>query len=164
MLHIALDMAPEHPQYSLWRERFYDRYARELPNGAQWMPGMEELVDALDVRGLAWGIVTNKASRFANPICEELGIAKRAACVVCGDTTPYTKPHPAPLRHASAICDVPVADCIYIGDDKRDIEAARAAGMRAIAARYGFLAPGDDPQSWNADAVIGHPAELIAIL
>lgn len=161
MLRIALDMVPEHPEYETWRERFYDRYERELQGGAKWMPGMPEFVHALGQRGMAWGIVTNKASRFALPICTELDIARGASCIVCGDTTPFTKPHPAPLLHAAAVLGVAPSACAYVGDDRRDIDAARAAGMLSIAAAYGFVAPGDDPQTWGADAVVHAPDALI---
>jgi phosphoglycolate phosphatase len=164
MLRIALSMSTEHPGYATWRERFYDCYARELSGGAHWMPGMPELAAAIEARGIVWGIVTNKASRFALPICAELGIESRAACIVCGDTTPHTKPHPAPLLHAVATCGVNAEECLYVGDDRRDIDAARAARMGAVAARYGFIAPGDNPDDWDADGIIGHPAELLVHL
>ncbi|MBL8519736.1 MAG: HAD-IA family hydrolase [Betaproteobacteria bacterium] len=161
MLQLALSMAPTHPDYALWREKFYDFYESHLPGGAHWMPGVEPLVGHLEACGIAWGIVTNKASRFALPICEELGIARRAACIVCGDTTPHTKPHPGPLHHAAASLGVASTACAYVGDDRRDVTAARAAGMHAIAARYGFVAPGDDPATWGADAIIDYPADLM---
>lgn len=162
MLDLALSITPEHPEYTVWRDRFHDEYARALAGSAQWIPGMRELVDALEAQGIAWGIVTNKASRFAHPICEELGISARASCVVCGDTTPHTKPHPAPLLFAASQCGVSPEVCAYAGDDRRDITAARAACMVAVAARYGFLANDDDPDHWGADLIIDHPLSLAA--
>ncbi len=161
MLDLALSMTADDPDYSTWREHFYAQYASNLASGAHWMPGMAGLVEALDARGVAWGIVTNKASRFAHPICAELGIARRAACLVCGDSTPHTKPHPAPLLHAAALCGMPPSACAYVGDDRRDIVAARSAGMTPIAARYGFLAPDDLPEHWGADLIIDTPTALI---
>ena len=121
---------------------------------------MAELIAQLGTRRIAWGIVTNKATRFTTPLLEELAVAP--ACVVCGDSTPHLKPHPAPLLLAAERLELAPADCVYVGDDLRDIQAARAAGMRCVAVEYGYHGtetPG--PAAWNADAVISHPRELL---
>mgnify|MGYP006198855121 CR=1 FL=1 len=114
-------------------------------------------------RGLKWGVVTNKAERYAKPLIELLALARRCACVVGGDTTPHLKPHPAPLFAASELLGIDPAAAIYIGDDRRDIEAGRAAGMKTLAVRYGYL-NGGVPETWGADAVVDCPQDVIAHL
>jgi len=122
---------------------------------------MAELLERLAARGIAWGIVTNKATRFTEQIVAALRLAPD--CVVCGDTTPYTKPHPAPLLHAAQALSLAPSRCWYVGDDLRDVQAARAAGMRAIAVEYGYHGTENGgPQSWEADAGIAHPLDLLA--
>ena len=117
-------------------------------------------IEQLVARRIAWGIVTNKATRFTSPLVRELAVTP--ACVVCGDSTPHLKPHPAPLLLAAKELDLPPADCVYVGDDLRDIQAARAAGMRCVAVEYGYHgADNPGPQTWNADAIISHPRELL---
>ena len=160
LLRIGFDMSPEHPQYIAMRDEFLDLYARALCVHTRLFAGMAELLAELVARDIAWGIVTNKSSRFTTRLVEELRVSP--ACVICGDTTPHLKPHPAPLLAAAEQLNLPPADCIYVGDDLRDIQAARAAGMRCVAVQYGYHGtdnPG--PASWNADAIISHPAELL---
>jgi len=160
LLRIAFDMTPEHPQYLAMRDEFLDLYAQALCVHTRLFPGIAELLSALATREIAWGIVTNKSSRFAPRLVQALGVSP--ACVVCGDSTPHLKPHPAPLLAAASELRLSPAHCVYVGDDLRDIQAARAAGMRCIAVQYGYHGtdnPG--PASWNADAIIFHPAELL---
>ncbi len=118
---------------------------------------MDELLRVLEARRIPWGIVTNKSTRFTLDIVRALGLDGRVACVVCGDTTPHLKPHPASLLHAASTLALEPARCAYLGDDLRDIQAARSAGMRAIAVEWGY---GGDVHTWNADAVIAHPEHL----
>src|SRR5204862_1664099 len=121
---------------------------------------MSALIDQLVARHIAWGIVTNKATRLTNRLVQELGVAP--ACVVCGDSTPHLKPHPAPLLLAAQQLELPAAECLYVGDDLRDIQAARAAGMRCVAVEYGYHgADGPGPAAWHADAVIANPEDLL---
>jgi len=163
LLRAAFDMTPEHPEYDTMREAFLRNYAERLCAQTELFPGMAELLGQLATRGIAWGIVTNKATRFTEKIVAALQLAP--GCVVCGDTTPHTKPHPAPLLHAAQALSLAPASCWYVGDDLRDVQAARAAGMRAIAVAYGYHGvENGGPQDWNADAVITHPLELIAHL
>ena len=160
LLRIGFGMTPDHPDYIAMRDEFLDRYARALCIHTRLFPGMAELLAELEARTIAWGIVTNKATRFTARLVQELRVAP--ACVVCGDSTPHLKPHPAPLLLAAEQLELAPAQCMYVGDDLRDIQAARAAGMRCIAVEYGYHGtetPG--PTSWNADAVISHPSELL---
>jgi len=160
LLRIGFDMTPEHPQYLPMRDEFLDLYAKALCVHTRLFLGMAELLAQLAARAIAWGIVTNKSSRFTTRLVQELGVSP--ACVICGDSTPHLKPHPAPLLAAAETLRLAPADCIYVGDDLRDIQAARAAGMRCVAVQYGYHgtdSPG--PATWNADAIISHPAELL---
>jgi phosphoglycolate phosphatase len=160
LLRIGFDMSPEHPQYIAMRDEFLDLYGQALCVHTRLFPGMAELLAELVTRAIAWGIVTNKSSRFTTRLVEELAVSP--ACVICGDSTPHLKPHPAPLLAAAERLQLAPADCIYVGDDLRDIQAARAAGMRCVAVQWGYHGtetPG--PATWNADALISHPAELL---
>jgi N-acetyl-D-muramate 6-phosphate phosphatase len=160
LLRIGFDMSADDPRYPAMRDEFLDAYSKALCVHTRLFPGMAKLLLQLESRAIAWGIVTNKATRFTTALVRELGIAP--ACVVCGDSTPHLKPHPAPLLAAAEKLALPPGDCIYVGDDLRDIQAARAAGMRCVAVEYGYHgADNPGPATWNADAIISHPAELL---
>jgi phosphoglycolate phosphatase len=154
----------EHPDYPPLKERFLDLYEKNLSVNTTLFDGVSSMLDALDSRNIRWGIVTNKAKRFTGAVVAGVGLAARSACTVSGDTTPHAKPHPEPLLHAAAQIGIAPATCIYVGDDLRDIQAARAAGMGALAAAYGYLGVDGDPHDWNADAVITHPGEVLNFL
>lgn len=158
LLLAGFDMKPEHPDYAAMRETFLAYYGEAPCERTRLFPGMDALLHALEARGLPWGVVTNKSTRFTYEIVRSLGLDQRVSCVVCGDTTPHLKPHPASLLRASETLAIAPAHCVYLGDDLRDIQAARAAGMRAIAVEWGY---GGDVHEWNADAVIAHPGHLI---
>jgi phosphoglycolate phosphatase len=161
LLRIGFDLTPEDPQYKALREEFLDLYAENVCVETRLFPGTAELIEGLERRRLRWGIVTNKSSRFTGRLVPLLGI--RPDCVVCGDSTPHLKPHPASLLLAATQLNLPPADCVYVGDDLRDMQAARAAGMRCVAVEYGYhgAAGGPAPTTWNADAVIAQPPELL---
>ena len=161
MLQAALRILPEHPEFTSMRDEFLRHYAASICVDTRLFPGMELLLGEIEKRGLRWGIVTNKAERFTNEIVAALGLARRAACVVSGDTTPHLKPHPASLLHAAKELSLEPSACVYLGDDLRDIQAARAAGMRSFAVGWGY---GADSRVWQADAVIDQPSDLIAFL
>jgi 2-phosphoglycolate phosphatase len=163
LLGVGFDVLPGHAEYASMREEFLQIYARNLCRETGLFPGISQLIDVLQERQLRWGIVTNKAERFARPLLELLGVGRRAACIVGGDTTPHLKPHPAPLLAACTTISLAPSECVYVGDDKRDVEAGRAAGMKTVAVRYGYL-NGGNPDNWGADAVIGAPEELLAHL
>ena len=152
---------PDHPEYTALRESFLRHYAGEICVDTKLFPGMDFLLESIETRGLRWGIVTNKSTQLTRKIVVALGLESRAACVVCGDTTPHLKPHPASLLHAAKELALEPAACVYLGDDLRDIQAARSAGMRSIAVEWGY---GANLRSWQADAVIGKPPDLVAFL
>jgi phosphoglycolate phosphatase len=158
LIGAGLSVQPEHPEYKALRDAFLRHYAEEICVDTRLFPGIAELLGALEARGLHWGIVTNKSTNLTWAILKALGLDQRAACVVCGDTTPHLKPHPASLLHAAGELGLRPGHCVYLGDDLRDIQAARSAGMRPVAVEWGY---GQGLHSWNADAVIERPLDLI---
>ena len=164
LLHAGFGMRPEDPAYLQMRDEFLDIYEKNLSRGTTLFPGVAALLDELDARGMAWGIVTNKAQRFTFPLLRALALMDRAGCVICGDTTPFAKPHPAPLIEALSRLGTTPDLCMYVGDDERDVQAGRAAGMRVIVARYGYLGNGTPPEQWGADGFVDSAAELGPLL
>ena len=158
LLGAGLGVLPDHPGYKQLREAFLEHYENEICVDTRLFPGMLELLGALEARRLRWGIVTNKSTHLTRLIVRELGLDARVACMVCGDTTPHLKPHPASLLHAAEELALAPRECIYLGDDLRDMQAARSAGMRCAAAEWGY---GAGLQSWNADAILARPMDLI---
>ena len=164
ILGVAFGVSPEHSEYETLREEFYCRYEACLTEQTRAFSGVAELLEALLLRGLSWGVVTNKAQRFSLPLTRAMPLFASAATIVSGDTTPHTKPHPAPLLEAARRLNLPPTDCIYVGDDARDILAGHAAGMLTVAARYGYLGPGADVARWGADAEVNSPLEVLKLL
>ncbi|MBL0920399.1 MAG: HAD-IA family hydrolase [Hydrogenophaga sp.] len=164
MLRVAFGLTPEHADYSAFREEFLNAYEACMLVRTHPFDGVAMVLEALGHHRLGWGVVTNKAQRFALPIARSMPLLAAAHAIVCGDTTPHAKPHPAPLFEAARRLGVAPADCIYVGDDQRDIQAGQAAGMRTVAARYGYLGPGAVVDAWTADAVIDSPIELLKLL
>jgi phosphoglycolate phosphatase len=164
MLRVAFGMAPDHPDYEPLREAFFVAYEARLLERTRPFDGVEALLQRMDGHGLGWGVVTNKAQRFALPITRRLALFDRAGAIVCGDTTPHAKPHPEPLFEAARRLGLAPGQCIYVGDDERDIQAGRAAGMLTVAARYGYLGPQASVDAWGADAFIDSPIEVLNLL
>ena len=163
LVHAGFGVKPGDADYASLREAFLEAYRENTCVHTQLFPGIAELLAELARRALPWGIVTNKATRFTDRIVATLGLSP--ACVVCGDTTEHLKPHPAPMRHAADQLKLAPGECMYLGDDLRDIQAARAVGMSAIAVGWGYHHPENGgPGSWQADAVIARPQDLIALL
>ena len=135
-------------------------YENNIARFSQFFDGMTEVLEFIESQNLSWGIVTNKRERFTFPLVEALNLQHRAACVICGDTTPNPKPHPAPLFAACEKIGVSVEECVYIGDAAHDILAGKNAGMLTLAATYGYLQADDNPKLWGANALIDSPKEL----
>jgi 2-phosphoglycolate phosphatase len=160
LVHAAFGVKPDDPEYAALRETFLEYYAERICAETRLFPGIAELIAELRRRGVAWGIVTNKATRFTERIVAELRLDPD--CVSCGDSTPHLKPHPAPLLHAAEQIQVSPQNCFYLGDDLRDMKAAQAAGMRPIAVEWGYHHPDSGgPGTWQAAAILRHPLELI---
>jgi 2-phosphoglycolate phosphatase len=163
LLGVGFGIGPDHADYLAMRDEFLRIYENNLCCDTVLFPGMAELINRLELRKINWGIVTNKAERFAIPLMQQLGYATRAACIIGGDTTGHMKPHPAPLLAAATAIDIAPQSCIYVGDDERDIQAGRAAGMRTVAVRFGYL-NGSSPDLWGADVIVSTPAEIENII
>ena len=142
---------------------FLARYAEALAVESEPFTGVPALLEALDARGVRWGIVTNKPEALAAGVVAGMGWVARCAVLVGGDTLPLRKPDPAPLHLACERLGIDPARCLYVGDDERDVQAARAAGMPSAAALWGYRLPGEDPLQWGADHAAAVPADLHAI-
>lgn len=164
MLRVAFNMTSDHQDYEAFREEFLRRYEACMLEQTQPFPEVPALVQSFRSRHFPWAIVTNKAERFALPLVAALPALSSAATVVGGDTTPHAKPHPAPLIEAARRLGIAADCCIYVGDDARDIQAGKAAGMLTVAALYGYLGPKADVEAWRADAVVTNPLELLNLL
>lgn len=163
LVHAAFGVKPEDSEYAALREAFLEFYRERTCVETRLFPGIPELLRELAARSIPWGLVTNKAARFTDRIVATLRV--KPHCVVSGDSTPHLKPHPAPLLLAAEQLRVAAANCLYLGDDLRDMNAARAAGMRPIAVDWGYHHPEQGgPGTWNADAIIAHPKDLISHL
>ena len=138
-----------------------DSYQNNIADSSQLFVGMAEVLQAIEAKGLKWGVVTNKRERFTNPLLAALQLDNRAACAVSGDTTPFSKPHPEPMFEACRRAEVSPENCVYIGDAVHDITAGKQADMKALVALYGYLKSDDQPEHWGADALISHPTQLM---
>ena len=161
MVGVAFGVAPGQPQFESLRDAFLAHYEAGLLQRTHPFEGVDEMLSALQAAGIPWGIVTNKATRFTLPIVAGLNLAQRAAVVVCGDTTPHSKPHPEPLWHAARAMGLAPEGVVYVGDDLRDAQAARAAGMAMVAATWGYLGQGEPVHSWGADVLMDSPSQLL---
>ena len=164
MVGRAFDVGPEHETFAALREEFLQIYEARMTRETCFFPHMQLVLDALQARAMPWGIVTNKAARFSEPLVRALSLMPPAATLVCGDTTPYAKPHPAPLLEAARRIGVPAASCVYVGDDLRDVQAGRAAGMMTVAVGWGYLGEGEPIESWGADYLAPTPSDLLKLL
>lgn len=137
-----------------------DYYEHHIADHSVFFAGIEDTLNMIETQGLKWGVVTNKRERFTNPLMAALNLTGRASCIVSGDTTAFAKPHPEPMLAACSQAGVKPEQCVYIGDASHDIAAGQNANMKTLAARYGYLKPGDRPETWGADAVIESPAQI----
>ena len=164
LIGVGLGIDPAHADYAALREEFLRRYEQAMCVNTRLFDGMDQVLSKLELGNRQWGVVSNKFERYVRRVLSELGLLARSAITVGGDTTPHSKPHPAPLLHAASLMGMDPAHCIYVGDDLRDVEAGKAAGMITVAAAYGFCGDAIPPQDWGADALIESPGELIALL
>lgn len=164
LLGIGFDLHPDDARFAHMREEFLLLYADNICHHSRPFPGIIELLAELDARQLKWGVVTNKPARFTEPLMSVLDLAERAACIVSGDTCPQCKPHPAPMLAGAELCGATPAQCLYLGDAERDIQAATAAAMPALVAAWGYIDSSDRPDTWGAHGQIRHPVETLDYL
>lgn len=160
----AFGVGPDDAAFIGLRDEFLARYEVRMTAQTRIFEHMEPLLDALDAKAMPWGIVTNKAMRFADPLARALGLFQRAAVVIAGDTTPHSKPHPAPLLEAARRMQIDPARCLYVGDDLRDVQAGHAAGMRTVAVTWGYLGASDPVQTWGAHHTVDNAMEVLNLL
>ncbi len=161
MLRLGFPLDENSDEFSKLRQDFLEIYDRRLHQDTRLFPGMGEILYEIEKLGLKWGIITNKPTWLTEPLIEVLSLADRTACVVCGDSTPYRKPHPAPMLHACQLTGSQPQSSVYIGDARRDIEAGRASGMQTLAAAYGYIEATDNIDSWRADAIVHSAPEIL---
>ncbi|CAN5738464.1 phosphoglycolate phosphatase [soil metagenome] len=162
LLKAGFDMSPEHPDYEPMRLEFLSHYESAIAERSHLFENVSILLEGLKQLGLAWGIVTNKAARFTDPLVPLLGL-QDAACIISGDTTAHAKPHPEPLLEAARRIKTQPQHCWYVGDDLRDIQAGQAAGMQTVAAAWGYCGA-IEPTHWHANAILDSPLELLELI
>jgi 2-phosphoglycolate phosphatase len=162
MIGAAFGLAPGDEGYEALRQQWFDRYQANMSAHSTLFDGIVELLDGIRAAGMEWGIVTNKPMRFTDPLLPQIGLA-HAGCVVSGDTTAHSKPHPAPLLEGARLLGLDPATCWYVGDDLRDIEAGQAAGMVTVACAWGYCGA-TEPMTWGADFLLETPAQLLELL
>ena len=159
MIGAAFGLTPADEGYETLRLEWFDRYQSAMAVESTLFDGVPELLQALTAAGIAWGIVTNKPARFTDPLIPQIGLS-HAGCIVSGDTTPHPKPHPAPLLEGANRVGIAPEHCWYVGDDLRDIEAGRAAGMVTVACAWGYCGL-HEPVTWGADYLVETPLDLL---
>ena len=164
MVGRAFGVGPQDEGFAALRDEFLQRYETRMTRDTHIFADVPPMLDQLDANAIPWGIVTNKATRFSDPLARALGLLPRAATLVCGDTTPHAKPHPEPLLEAARRIGIDPVDCMYVGDDLRDVQAGRAAGMLTVAVHWGYLGEGEAIDAWGADHLLQSPADLLKLL
>jgi N-acetyl-D-muramate 6-phosphate phosphatase len=162
LIGAAFGLKPGDDGYDELHDIFLANYEQALVVDSRLFDGISELLDALASRGIRWGVVTNKAARFTEPLVPLIGL-QHASCVISGDTTAHSKPHPEPLFEAARRLQLTPGQCWYVGDDLRDVQAGKAAGMPTVAAGWGYCGH-VEPATWNADALIGAPLDLLGLI
>jgi len=162
LIGAAFGMKPGDDGYEELRVAFLDTYEAAIAVHTRLFDGISTLLAGLEERGMAWGIVTNKAARFTDRLVPKIGLG-HAGCVISGDTTPHPKPHPAPLLEAAKRLGLPAEQCWYVGDDLRDVQAGRAAGMATVAAAWGYCGHAE-PVTWEADSLADTPLALLDLI
>lgn len=161
LIELGFGIDERHVDFTELRRQLLDVYRANLARETRPFPGMTEVLAGIRARGLNWGVVTNKPAWLTEPLLRELDLFDQAACIVSGDTLEERKPHPAPMLHACRLAGSAAAECLYVGDAERDIEAGRNAGMHTLVALFGYLLDGDDPAAWQADGMVREPLEII---
>lgn len=164
MIDRAFGVQPDDPEFTALRDEFLQRYEGRMTQETAVFPKLVPVLTALCERAVPWAIVTNKATRFSVPLVGALSLLRGAATLVCGDTTPHAKPHPEPLLEAARRIGFEPRECVYVGDDLRDVQAGRAAGMSTVAVRWGYLGAGEPIEAWGADHIIDLPMDLLKLL
>jgi phosphoglycolate phosphatase len=162
MIGAAFGLTPADEGYEELRLQWFDRYQSAMAVHSTLFGGVQELLDGIVAAGMTWGIVTNKPARFTDPLIPQIGLS-HAGCIISGDTTPFPKPHPGPLLEGARRLGLAPEQCWYVGDDLRDVEAGRAAGMVTVACAWGYCGS-VEPATWGANYLLDTPADLLETL
>ena len=157
----GFDIETEHPEFNHLYRRLLDIYHENICRETNLFPGMGEVLDNIETRGLNWGVVTNKPAWLTEPLLDALNLIERATTIVSGDTLEQRKPHPAPMLLACEQAGSQAEQCLYIGDAERDIEAGHNAHMHTLVALFGYIGDNDSPENWGADGVINTPLDIL---
>jgi phosphoglycolate phosphatase len=160
LTRLGFGLEPEHPDFPPLHQRLLAIYSDNIARHTRLFPGMETLLAGIEQRGMNWGVVTNKPARLTEPLMNALGLSQRAACIVSGDTCNNRKPHPEPILYGCHLAGSEAAQCLYVGDAQRDIEAGLRAGLRTVVALFGYIGEDDHPEEWQADALLNTPREI----
>ena len=163
LVGLGFGVLPHHDNFTQMRDEYLSIYGTVNMRSPMLLPGIADLLQAIETIGITWGIVTNKPRRFTENLIESMGLnlQNRAACIVCGDDAPQPKPSPATLLMACEQIGVKPENCIYVGDAERDITAGKAAGMKTVVALFGYIDVTDKPAEWGAHVQIGKPLSLL---
>ena len=164
MIDASIDKNVDTPTRERMLDAMLSLYENNIATHSDFFDGMREVLAFIESHNISWGIVTNKSERFTKPLTEHMGLLQRAASTVSGDTTPHSKPHPEPILHAARMANIDPSQSVYVGDDIRDIVAGKAAGMKTIAAAYGYCGCEEPPEGWGADYLVRHPRDLLEII
>jgi N-acetyl-D-muramate 6-phosphate phosphatase len=164
LIRLGFNIEPEHSEFEPLRSRLLEIYEQGICEQTQLFPGLDKLLVNLEQNHIPWGIVTNKPDWLTKPLLDQLNLTHRFASLVCGNTLSEKKPHPAPLLYACKEINIAPEQCIYIGDAARDIEAGKRAGMKTIAAGFGYIEAHDPPENWHADQIINDSEQLWTLL
>lgn len=164
LIKVTLGLEMEDPEYPKIRDEFLNYYEQAIHVHTKLFDGMDDLLLKLDQQQIPWGIVTNKQMRFTNPLVKSMGLDQRTKAIVSGDSTPFTKPHPAPILLCAQILKINPSKAVYIGDDLRDVQAGSAAGMKTIAAAYGYCGREKPVSCWGADHIVQRPSDIADII
>ena len=144
------------------RLRFLDHYRAIVAKDSVLFDSLEQVLGELEAQNIPWGIVTNKPEWLTTPLLQQMALDQRSAVVICGDTLEHRKPHPLPLIVAAETIGIACENCVYVGDDQRDVDAGRGANMKTLIAAYGYIEQDTNLDEWQADGVIEHPLDLLS--
>lgn len=164
LIYLGFELEEGQDGFDVIRDRLLDIYSTNIARKTRLFPGMDKVLDTLEQRGMAWGVITNKPSWLTEPLLRELNLTARAACIVSGDTTSRKKPDPMPMHFACQVIGCRAEECVYVGDAKRDIEAGQRAGMPTLAALFGYIGDHESPFDWGADAMLAQPEDILTWL
>lgn len=161
LVKLGFGLEPDSSEFEPLRQRFLELYRQHLCHNTRLFDGMETVLDEISRAGMNWGVVTNKPAYLTDPLIDQLGLSGKAIAVVSGDTTRNSKPHPEPLLHACQLAGSRPHQCLFVGDARRDIEAGKRAGMKTVAAGFGYIRDNDSIDDWGADGIAATPTDLI---